>query len=83
MSDAANRVAIVTGAASGIGRAATECLVSQGAEVLAVDIDEAKLKWTEAMSGIRTSTSCAPPQSISRLGAFGSMACVPVRFTRE
>ena len=36
-------VAIVTGAASGIGRAISELLAQQGARVLAVDIDEARL----------------------------------------
>lgn len=35
------RVAVVTGAASGIGRATTELLAAEGARVLAVDIDPA------------------------------------------
>ncbi len=39
------RVAIVTGAASGIGRATVEVLISQGARVVAVDIDAERLSW--------------------------------------
>jgi NAD(P)-dependent dehydrogenase (short-subunit alcohol dehydrogenase family) len=39
-----NRVAIVTGAASGIGRATAELLASEGARVLAVDLNEPALQ---------------------------------------
>ena len=39
------RVAIVTGAASGIGRATTELFVREGAQVVAVDRDETQLSW--------------------------------------
>jgi NAD(P)-dependent dehydrogenase (short-subunit alcohol dehydrogenase family) len=42
----AGKVALVTGAASGIGRATTLRLASEGARVLAVDIDEAGLAAT-------------------------------------
>lgn len=38
-----NKVAIVTGAASGIGKAAVEKFLAEGAEVLATDINEAGL----------------------------------------
>jgi meso-butanediol dehydrogenase/(S,S)-butanediol dehydrogenase/diacetyl reductase len=49
----AGRAAIVTGAASGIGRAVTLRLASEGADVLAVDIDEAGLTATkESAPGI-------------------------------
>lgn len=40
------RVAIVTGAASGIGRATTEMLASRGFGVIAVDLDADRLGWT-------------------------------------
>lgn len=39
-----DRVAIVTGAASGIGRATVQRLVAEGASVVACDIDEARLR---------------------------------------
>ena len=40
------RVAIVTGAASGIGRAAVERIVADGGSVVAVDRDAVALAWT-------------------------------------
>ena len=47
------RVALITGAASGIGRAITVRLVSEGASVFAVDIDGARLRETqEEASGV-------------------------------
>ena len=49
------KVALITGAASGIGRAVTIRLASEGAAVLAVDNDQARLEETagKAASGIR------------------------------
>jgi 3-oxoacyl-[acyl-carrier protein] reductase len=44
----ANRVAIVTGAGSGIGAASAVALAAEGARVLVVDIDEAAAKTTVA-----------------------------------
>jgi len=46
------QVAIVTGAASGIGRACAEQLAAEGAAVVAVDMDEAALAWTEGRAGV-------------------------------
>lgn len=48
------RVAIVTGAASGIGRATAELLASRGFGVVAVDLDEERLSWTRAEERIVT-----------------------------
>src|SRR5687768_13461773 len=43
-----NRVAVITGAGSGIGRALTQNLLESGTAVVAVDLTEEKLDWTEA-----------------------------------
>jgi NAD(P)-dependent dehydrogenase (short-subunit alcohol dehydrogenase family) len=48
MSAGAEKAALVTGAAGGIGRAACERLARNGWRVLAVDRDADKLAWTEA-----------------------------------
>jgi NAD(P)-dependent dehydrogenase (short-subunit alcohol dehydrogenase family) len=46
-----DKVALITGAGSGIGRAVTTRLVREGAAVFAVDIDDAGLKGTAEMAG--------------------------------
>jgi meso-butanediol dehydrogenase / (S,S)-butanediol dehydrogenase / diacetyl reductase len=49
--------AVITGAASGIGRAAAERLARGGWEVLAVDLDETQLAWTEAADHVSAMTA--------------------------
>jgi meso-butanediol dehydrogenase/(S,S)-butanediol dehydrogenase/diacetyl reductase len=46
-----SRVAIVTGAASGIGRATVELLTAADISVVAVDLDDDQLGWIDAASG--------------------------------
>jgi NAD(P)-dependent dehydrogenase (short-subunit alcohol dehydrogenase family) len=46
-----NRVAVVTGAARGIGRACAERLLAEGAKVVIADIDESRLHETAAAMG--------------------------------
>ena len=44
----ATRVAVVTGAASGIGRATVERLVALGTSVVAVDLDQCSFEWAHS-----------------------------------
>lgn len=47
-----DRVIVVTGAGSGIGRAAAELLDDQGAHVVAVDLTDSSLEWAAGRPGI-------------------------------
>lgn len=52
MSGNAGRVVAVTGAGSGIGRATVKRLIEEGAHVVAVDLSDESLAWTEAHDGV-------------------------------
>jgi glucose 1-dehydrogenase len=49
----AGKIAVVTGAAAGIGAATTEHLVSQGAHVVAVDLDDSGLERLSGCTPVR------------------------------
>ena len=49
-----NKSALVTAAAQGIGRATAEAFASEGARVLATDVNEEKLSELAAMDGVTT-----------------------------
>lgn len=50
--DNRDRVIVVTGAASGIGRATVELLVDEGAHVIAVDLTDESLAWADGLDGV-------------------------------
>lgn len=70
---AGDRVAIVTGAASGIGRATVDTLVGEGARVVAVDLDEERLSEVAGVEGV---VGCAG--DISRPDANERMVALAV-----
>jgi meso-butanediol dehydrogenase / (S,S)-butanediol dehydrogenase / diacetyl reductase len=47
-----SRVALITGAGSGIGRAAAELFLERGCRVVAVDLTAASLDWTQGRDGV-------------------------------
>ena len=48
MQDFRGKVAVITGGASGIGRALAEALISEGARIVLADIEESALMATAA-----------------------------------
>jgi NAD(P)-dependent dehydrogenase (short-subunit alcohol dehydrogenase family) len=66
----AGRKAIVTGAASGIGRAVAERLRKSDVEVLAVDIDAERLRSVEALGCETYVADLAYPAQRERLAAY-------------
>ncbi len=58
MADLSGKVAVITGAASGIGLAGVETFVEAGAKVIAADIqDEKGARWRRASAPTRYATS--------------------------
>jgi len=62
MSEEAKSV-VITGAASGIGRATAERLARAGWKVLAVDLNEAQLAWTEGNESVSSLTADVSSES--------------------
>lgn len=79
MSSNAGRVYVVTGAASGIGRATAERLVADGASVVAVDLRDDALDWTKgadrtvALAGDVTSEATNEEMAALAESAFGAL----------
>ena len=77
----ANKVALITGAGSGIGRAVTARLVEEGGTVFAVDIDASGLAGTADLVGARVTVQVAdvadPDSCMAAVraccGAFGRL----------
>jgi meso-butanediol dehydrogenase/(S,S)-butanediol dehydrogenase/diacetyl reductase len=76
-----DKIAVVTGAASGIGRAACEQIAGQGGQAIAVDLDAGKLAWADeqpavhALSGDVTSaeTNAAMVEAAAKLGGLDAV----------
>src|ERR1700744_6448103 len=76
-----NRIAIVTGAASGIGRAMTLGLLDAGVDVAAVDRNETGLAAMAATVHDKTGTLQPTPADLARSEAFdGIVSAVLGRF---
>ena len=69
MTIASGRVALVTGAASGIGLGVSERLIREGVSVVLSDIDEPGLRAAEGRLGPRARVAVADVRSESQLGA--------------
>jgi NADP-dependent 3-hydroxy acid dehydrogenase YdfG len=66
-----NTVAVVTGAASGIGRALAQHLAAKGAALALADVNEAGLEETRAsLSGVKTSLHIVNVADASRVATF-------------
>ena len=74
MGEAAGRLAVVTGAASGIGQAVARRLLAEGARVIAVDINEAGLGPVVAVGATALVADLAQPEDRARVVAAGQGA---------
>lgn len=70
----AGRVALVTGAASGIGRAVVELIVSEGGSVVAVDLDDTRLAWAAERPDIATVAGDVCAEDLNRTAVDTALA---------
>src|SRR3989442_13211124 len=67
MGKLANRVAIVTGAAQGIGKAVADKLAAEGAKVVAVDVNgEGAERTAAAIDGTAVQADVSSPEDVQR-----------------
>ncbi len=82
-SPAGSRIALVTGAGSGIGRAVTLALLAEGWSVVLAGRDRAKLEETTKLAGDAATRTMAQTTDVSDPGSVDALfAAVQVRFGR-
>jgi NAD(P)-dependent dehydrogenase (short-subunit alcohol dehydrogenase family) len=69
-----DKVAVVTGAASGIGRAMAERLAAEGMKVVLADIEQGALAETESEMKAKGATVLAVPTDVSKAGDVEALA---------
>jgi NAD(P)-dependent dehydrogenase (short-subunit alcohol dehydrogenase family) len=69
-----DKVAVVTGGASGIGRALCQAFARAGARVVVADVDEAGMNGTIASMGEKGAQAIAVPTDVSRLADVQALA---------
>jgi NAD(P)-dependent dehydrogenase (short-subunit alcohol dehydrogenase family) len=74
MDSLAGKVAVVTGGASGIGRALVRALAQEGARVAVADVDDAGLAATVEMVSAAGGTALAVKTDVSRLADLHALA---------
>jgi len=74
MKELKGKVAVVTGAASGIGRAMAERLAAEGMKVVLADIEQGALAETESEMKAKGATVLAVPTDVSKAGDVEALA---------
>jgi len=74
MTELRDRVAVVTGAGSGIGRALAERFATEGMRVVVADLDEARARETEALVQARGAQALAVQVDVQRAAAVEALA---------
>lgn len=78
----AGKIAVITGAAQGIGRATAERFLAEGAKVVLADIDEARLAATAAEIGTADSVLAVPTDVAEKAAIDALIAAAVARFGR-
>lgn len=78
----AGKIAVITGAAQGIGRATAERFFAEGAKVVLADIDEARLAATAAEIGTADSVLAVPTDVAEKAAIDALIAAAIARFGR-